>query len=148
MPRLRVLYLIEEYYKPALTVKIIGHQWYWSYEIRDFNLSFDSFIIPRNSLTKDSFRNLETDNYVCIPINRSIRLLITSQDVIHSWSVLSIGVKVDAIPGRLNQTFLFGRRPGLFFGQCSEICGANHRFMPIIIEFNNWKNFFKWLKSL
>jgi len=98
------------------------------------SLNFDSYMIPEDDLTGGSLRLLEVDNRVVLPINTHIRVLITSADVLHSWAVPSFGVKVDACPGRLNQTSVFIRRPGVFFGQCSEICGVNHGFMPIVIE--------------
>lgn len=146
IPSLRLLYLIEEYFDPSIRVKILGHQWYWSYEYTDFNIEFDSFIIPEDQILKSNFRLIETDNNFIIPNLIRIRLLVSSLDVIHSWTIPSLGVKIDAVPGRLNQIFLFSYRPGLFFGQCSEICGANHRFIPITLEVVSLKNFFNWVK--
>lgn len=131
-----------------ITLKTVGHQWYWSYEYADFlNIEFDSYIIPTNELQDNSFRLLDVDNRTVIPINSQIRTLITAADVIHSWTVPVLGVKADAFPGRLNQVNFFITRPGLFFGQCSEICGANHRFMPIAIESVKPNKFINWLKS-
>nr|YP_006576349.2 cytochrome c oxidase subunit II [Ixodes ricinus]AAX57511.1 cytochrome c oxidase subunit II [Ixodes ricinus]AAX57512.1 cytochrome c oxidase subunit II [Ixodes ricinus]AAX57513.1 cytochrome c oxidase subunit II [Ixodes ricinus]AAX57514.1 cytochrome c oxidase subunit II [Ixodes ricinus]AAX57516.1 cytochrome c oxidase subunit II [Ixodes ricinus] len=147
MPSLRLLYMLDESYSPSITVKIIGHQWYWSYEFSDFNIEFDSFMIPCNEMMKNSFRLLDVDNRMVIPFNSHIKFLISSADVIHSWTVPSLGMKMDAVPGRLNQSFSFASRPGLFFGQCSEICGANHSFMPISLEITSSNNFIKWLKS-
>ena len=148
LPSLRILYLIDETIKPLLTIKSIGHQWYWSYEYSDFNsIEFDSYIKPMNKSEKDIFRILDVDNRIIVPINTQIRMLITATDVIHSWAIPSIGVKVDAIPGRLNQANITIERPGIIFGQCSEICGANHRFMPIVIERINIKNFISWVNS-
>lgn len=145
-PSLRLLYLLDEINEPTVTLKSIGHQWYWSYEYSDFkNLEFDSYIIPTNELTENIFRLLDVDNRIILPINSQIRILITSADVIHSWTIPSLGVKVDGTPGRLNQSNFIINRPGLFFGQCSEICGANHRFMPIVIERVNTSSFIKWL---
>ncbi|YP_001096001.1 cytochrome c oxidase subunit II (mitochondrion) [Galendromus occidentalis] len=144
LPSLRLLYLMEETFSPNLTMKIIGHQWYWSYEYSDFNCSFDSFM--ENS--KEKFRLIETDNKIYIPMNTFTRLLITSADVIHSWTIQSMGVKTDAIPGRLNQINLYPSRPGMFYGQCSEICGANHSFMPICLKISNMNNFINFIKSL
>lgn len=148
LPSLRLLYLIEESFSPAITLKIIGHQWYWSYEYPDFNLEFDSFMLPITEIDKSSFRLLDTDRRTVLPLNRNTRFLITAADVIHAWTVPSLGIKVDAIPGRLNQLNSIPNRPGLFFGQCSEICGANHRFMPISLEITSLKNFFSWVKRL
>lgn len=135
LPSLRLLYLIDEILRPSLTIKTIGHQWYWRYEYSDFNnIEFDSYIIPTNDLKKNDFRLLDVDNRFVLPVYCKIRALITSLDVLHSWAVPSLGIKIDAVPGRLNQTNIFIYKVGLFFGQCSEICGANHRFIPIVVE--------------
>lgn len=147
LPRLRLLYLVDEIFNPAIRLKIIGHQWYWSYEYSDFNIEFDSFIIPDNELNENIFRLLDVDNRVIIPFNLNSRLLITSFDVIHSWTVPSLGIKIDAIPGRINQINFLAYRPGLFFGQCREICGANHRFIPICLEITSIDNFWNWIKN-
>nr|ABE47662.1 cytochrome c oxidase II [Jalmenus nr. inous PWV-01-W002] len=147
LPSLRLLYLLDELNNPLITIKSIGHQWYWSYEYSDFkNIEFDSYMI-QNYDNNNNFRLLDVDNRIIIPMNNNIRMLITATDVIHSWTVPSIGVKVDANPGRLNQTSFFMNRPGIFFGQCSEICGANHSFMPIMIESISIKNFINWINN-
>ena len=147
LPSLRLLYLLDELNNPLITLKSIGHQWYWSYEYSDFNnVEFDSYIINSNE-NINNFRLLDVDNRVVLPINNQIRILVTATDVIHSWTVPSLGVKVDANPGRLNQTRFFINRPGIFFGQCSEICGANHRFIPIVIERISIKNFINWINN-
>nr|YP_010179699.1 cytochrome c oxidase subunit II [Cryptotympana atrata]AWV83187.1 cytochrome oxidase subunit II [Cryptotympana atrata]QUV77442.1 cytochrome c oxidase subunit II [Cryptotympana atrata] len=146
LPSLRLLYMLDEVNNPMLTLKIIGHQWYWSYEYSDFfNIEFDSYMKPSNELDINEFRLLDVDNRVILPFSTQVRLLITSHDVIHSWTIPSLGVKVDAVPGRLNQTSTFINRSGLAYGQCSEICGANHSFMPIVIESINIKSFINWL---
>lgn len=148
LPSLRLLYLLDEINTPSITLKTIGHQWYWSYEYSDFlNIEFDSYIIPTNELENNSFRLLDVDNRIILPLNNQIRILITAADVLHSWTIPSLGVKVDASPGRLNQTNFFINRIGLFFGQCSEICGANHRFIPIVIEVIPTKFFIKWISN-
>nr|YP_010329429.1 cytochrome c oxidase subunit II [Haemaphysalis kitaokai]UNO53873.1 cytochrome c oxidase subunit 2 [Haemaphysalis kitaokai] len=147
LPSLHLLYLTDELFSSQISVKIIGHQWYWSYEYSDFNKEFDSFMIPEQEMSKNSFRLLDTDNNLIIPFNTSIKFLITSADVIHSWTIPSLGMKMDAVPGRLNQCFSFAKRPGLFYGQCSEICGANHSFMPISMEVIAMKNFIKFISS-
>nr|YP_010138708.1 cytochrome c oxidase subunit II [Compsilura concinnata]QQJ94221.1 cytochrome c oxidase subunit II [Compsilura concinnata] len=145
-PSLRLLYLLDEVNEPMITLKSIGHQWYWTYEYSDFlNMEFDSYMIPTNELSNNNFRLLDVDNRVIIPMNSQIRMLVTSADVIHSWTIPSLGVKVDGTPGRLNQINFFINRPGLFFGQCSEICGANHSFMPIVIESISTNFFIKWI---
>nr|ASY97599.1 cytochrome c oxidase subunit II [Pyrrhocoris tibialis] len=148
LPSLHLLYLIDEINKPLITLKAIGHQWYWSYEYSDFNkIEFDSYMKPTNELNMHEFRLLDVDNRVVLPMNTQTRVLITAADVLHSWAVPSLGIKIDATPGRLNQGTLFINQPGLFFGQCSEICGANHSFMPIVIEAVPANTFMNWLKS-
>nr|YP_009919015.1 cytochrome c oxidase subunit II [Ptychoptera minuta]QMP96595.1 cytochrome c oxidase subunit II [Ptychoptera minuta] len=149
MPSLRLLYLLDEVNDPALTLKTIGHQWYWSYEYSDFsNLEFDSYMIPTNDLDTSGFRLLDVDNRVILPMNTQIRILVTAADVLHSWTIPALGVKIDGTPGRLNQTNFLINRPGLFFGQCSEICGANHSFMPIVIESTPTNFFINWIHNL
>lgn len=148
LPSLRLLYLIDETTEPSITLKTVGHQWYWSYEYSDFNdIELDSYIIPTNSLAQNEFRLLEVDNRVILPYLTQIRLLVTAADVIHSWTIPSLGIKADAVPGRLNQLNVFFNRPGVFYGQCSEICGANHSFMPIRVEAINPRDFLNWVKS-
>lgn len=137
LPSLKLLYLMDEVVSPALTVKVIGHQWYWSYEYSDYEeetLGFDSYMVPSSDLTLGGSRLLEVDNKLVLPILTHTRFLVTGADVLHSFAVPSLGLKIDAVPGRLNQTGVFIKRPGVFFGQCSEICGANHSFMPIVIK--------------
>lgn len=145
LPSLRILYLMDEISNPFITVKAIGHQWYWSYEYSDYeDVSFDSYITPTTDLLPGQLRLLEVDNRIIVPINAPVRMLITAEDVLHSWAVPSLGVKTDAIPGRLNQTSFITSRPGLFYGQCSEICGANHSFIPIVIEAVPFQSFNSW----
>lgn len=146
-PSIRILYLIDESYTPFLTLKTLGHQWYWSYEYSDFSdKEFDSYLIPSDSREINNFRLLEVDNFIVLPFMLQVRNLVSSTDVLHSWTIPSLGVKVDAVPGRLNQINIILSRPGLYFGQCSEICGANHRFIPISLESINLKNFIEWIK--
>nr|YP_010722407.1 cytochrome c oxidase subunit II [Parnassius acdestis]YP_010729854.1 cytochrome c oxidase subunit II [Parnassius charltonius]WDV10547.1 cytochrome c oxidase subunit II [Parnassius acdestis]WEF74712.1 cytochrome c oxidase subunit II [Parnassius charltonius]WEF74777.1 cytochrome c oxidase subunit II [Parnassius acdestis] len=148
LPSLRLLYLLDELNNPLITLKSIGHQWYWSYEYSDFNnIEFDSYMIQYNKNIPENFRLLDVDNRIILPMNNQIRIMVTATDVIHSWTIPSLGVKVDANPGRLNQTSFFINRPGIFFGQCSEICGANHSFMPIVIESISIKNFINWINN-
>nr|UFI48557.1 cytochrome c oxidase subunit II [Amalda novaezelandiae] len=145
LPSLRLLYLLDEVGNCSLSVKTIGHQWYWSYEYSDFSsIEFDSYMIPSNELELGDFRLLEVDHRMVLPTQTDIRVLVTSADVIHCWAVPSLGVKVDAVPGRLNQLSFFIKYPGVFYGQCSEICGANHSFMPIVVEAVPLKNFMEW----
>ena len=160
IPSFSLLYSMDEIIEPLLTIKVIGHQWYWSYEFLDPNIlfklyyesldidakpikefkplevtcNFDSYMLTDDQLSKEnSLRLLEVDNKLYLPIETNVRLLITSADVLHSWAVPALGVKLDACPGRLNQTSLYIKRPGTFYGQCSEICGVNHGFMPIAV---------------
>nr|YP_009328033.1 cytochrome c oxidase subunit II [Trachelus tabidus]APC92676.1 cytochrome c oxidase subunit II [Trachelus tabidus] len=147
-PSIKILYLMDEIFYPMITIKCMGHQWYWSYEYSDFsNIEFDSFMVPTEELINNEFRLLEVSNRMVIPFNMQIRLLISSVDVIHSWAMPSMGIKVDATPGRINQSNLLAIRPGLFYGQCSEICGANHSFMPIVVESTSLKSFISWIKK-
>jgi len=149
LPSIRLLYLLDEVYQPSITIKTIGHQWYWSYEYSDFiNLEFDSYIIPSEEIKNRDFRLLDVDNRTVVPFNTQIRTLISAADVLHSWTVPALGVKADAVPGRLNQVNFYSTRPGLFFGQCSEICGANHRFIPISIESVPSFIFINWVKKI
>nr|ASU53071.1 cytochrome oxidase subunit II [Lambersaphis pruinosa]ASU53073.1 cytochrome oxidase subunit II [Lambersaphis pruinosa] len=146
MPSLHLLYLMDELKSPIMTIKIFGHQWFWSYEYSDFfNIEFESYMI--NNSQKENFRLIEVDNKTILPYKFNIRLLISSEDVIHSWTIPSLAIKIDAIPGRMNQINMFMNRPGMFFGQCSEICGINHSFMPIQIESINLNKFILWIKN-
>lgn len=153
LPSLVLLYTLEESIGiKSITLKIIGHQWYWRYNYPEYRnvknkefTEFDSYIKPLTSLISGEFRLLEVDNRVNLPKFSPIRLLITSSDVLHAWALPRLGVKADAVPGRLNQINLESNRVGVFYGQCSEICGANHRFIPIVvqfIEFKDWINTF------
>nr|YP_010241115.1 cytochrome c oxidase subunit II [Anneissia intermedia]QTH78845.1 cytochrome oxidase subunit 2 [Anneissia intermedia] len=145
-PSLQLLYLIDEINDPCLTIKVIGHQWYWSYEYTDYcDLDFDSYMVSLSDLFVGFPRLLEVDNRVVVPVQNSIRVLVSSSDVLHSWAVPSLGVKMDAVPGRLNQVTFLSPRSGLFYGQCSEICGANHSFMPIVVESVPFSVFEKWV---
>nr|YP_010982599.1 cytochrome c oxidase subunit II [Pseudodiaptomus hessei]WOH21597.1 cytochrome c oxidase subunit 2 [Pseudodiaptomus hessei] len=154
LPSLLLLYMLDESADTSLTIKTVGHQWYWSYEYSDFwslkmksNCEFDAYMIPSDSAEDNMFRLLDVDNRTVVPLNMHIRMLITAADVLHSWALPSFGVKADAVPGRLNQVKFMAQRPGLFYGQCSEICGANHSFMPIVVEVVSPKSFINWLIS-
>lgn len=149
VPSLHLLYLTDETRTPSLTIKAVGHQWYWRYEYSDFtNIEFDSYIVPTDDLKTGEFRLLEVDNRLVVPINLEVRILITAADVIHSWTIPRLGIKVDAVPGRLNQLGFTATRPGVFYGQCSEICGANHSFIPIAIEVVDSNSFINWTKNI
>nr|WKY18608.1 cytochrome c oxidase subunit II [Jonas distinctus] len=147
-PSLQLLYVLDETNSSSMVLKTTGHQWYWSYEYSDFlHMEFDSYMIPSNELDQAGFRLLDVDNRTVLPMNIQIRIIMTASDVIHSWTVPALSVKADAIPGRLNQASFLINRPGLYFGQCSEICGANHSFMPIVIESTSTNHFLNWIYS-
>lgn len=153
LPSFALLYSMDEIVDPALTIKALGHQWYWSYEYTDYNTSdepaiaFDSYMIADDDLELGQLRLLEVDNRVVLPVATHIRVLVTSADVLHSWAVPSLGVKCDAVPGRLNQLSLFMQREGIFYGQCSELCGANHGFMPIVVESVGLEDYLQWVAT-
>lgn len=140
VPSFALLYSLDEMVDPAVTVKAVGHQWYWSYEYSDYSqsdtdsIAFDSYMVADDDLELGQLRLLEVDNRVVLPVHTHVRVVITAADVLHSWAVPSLGVKCDAVPGRLNQIPLYIRREGVFYGQCSELCGVNHAFMPIVVE--------------
>nr|YP_009379232.1 cytochrome c oxidase subunit II [Embiratermes neotenicus]ARQ29932.1 cytochrome c oxidase subunit 2 [Embiratermes neotenicus] len=149
IPSLRLLYLMDEIHNPVMTLKTVGHQWYWSYEYSDFTkLEFDSYMMQQEDYQNNTFRLLDTDNRIVLPMNSPIRMIVTAADVLHSWTVPGLGVKTDATPGRLNQVSFSINRPGLLYGQCSEICGANHSFMPIVIESVSTNQFINWVSKM
>ena len=131
-PSFRLLYLLDEVTSPTITIKVVGHQWYWSYEYSDYvnesgdSIEFDSYMIPESDLEAGQFRLLDVDNKMVIPVDCHIRIIVTGADVIHSFAVPSLGIKIDATPGRLNQSSMLAERMGTFYGQCSEICGVWH----------------------
>jgi len=152
-PSFKLLYLLDEVVDPAITVKAVGHQWYWSYEYSDFvndqgeSLEFDSYLIPTDELDIGQLRLLEVTNRVVLPVSTHIRFILTAADVLHSFAVPSLGLKIDAVPGRLNQTSVLIERPGVYYGQCSEICGINHGFMPIVIQAVSLPQYLLWLNE-
>nr|QWS06172.1 cytochrome c oxidase subunit 2 [Clonostachys rogersoniana] len=152
-PSFKLLYLMDEVNDPSMTIVAEGHQWYWSYQYPDFInsdeefIEFDSYIIPDSDLEEGALRMLEVDNRVIVPELTHIRFVITSGDVIHAFAVPSLGIKCDAYPGRLNQVSIFINREGVFYGQCSEICGILHSSMPIVIESVNIDKFVQWLMT-
>lgn len=145
-PSLKLLYSLEAVPASSLIVKVVGHQWYWSYDFSDFEgVEFDSYMLPLERVSQ--FRLLDVDNRLVIPTGVLVRFVITAADVLHAWALPSLSLKVDAVPGRLNQIFSSPMGRGLFFGQCSEICGANHRFMPIVLESVPRALFKRWVLS-
>lgn len=153
VPSFALLYSVDEVIDPALSLKIIGHQWYWSYEYSDYidnsceSIAFDSYILPEDELSLGDLRLLEVDNRVVLPVDSHVRLIVTSSDVLHCWTIPSFGVKMDACPGRLNEASVFIQREGVFYGQCSEICGVNHGFIPIAVEALPIKQYVSWVSS-
>lgn len=153
-PSFRLLYLLDEVISPTITIKVVGHQWYWSYEYSDYvndsgdSIEFDSYMIPESDLELGQFRLLDVDNRVIVPVDTHIRVIVTGADVIHSWAVPSLGIKIDAVPGRLNQTSFLAERTGVFYGQCSEICGVWHGFMPIAVEAVSVQDYLAWIDSV
>ncbi len=153
IPSFVLLYAIEELIDPMITIKVIGSQWYWNYEYSDYfrnlgDINFDSYMIQTDELKKGDLRLLEVDNPIYLPVNTHIRVIITATDVLHSWAVPSLGLKVDAVPGRLNQISIYLKREGTFYGQCSEICGVNHGFMPIVVKGVSYDEYYNWLLNL
>ena len=151
IPSFKLLYYSDTIPKADLTVKAIGHQWYWSYEYPDHgNFTFDATILADDELKEGQPRLLEVDNRIVVPVNKVVRVQVTADDVLHAWAVPAFGVKTDGVPGRLNEVWFKAERTGVYYGQCSELCGVNHGFMPIRVdvvtaqEFNAW---ISWAKK-
>jgi cytochrome c oxidase subunit II len=149
IPSFSLLYAIDELTSPEVTIKVVGNQWFWTYEYTEFNaeILLDSYLVLDEDLALGSLRLLEVDNRLVLPVETPLRLLITSTDVLHSWAIPSLGVKMDACPGRLNQISVWVDRTGIYYGQCSEICGLNHAYMPIVIEAISMKDFIKYISN-
>jgi cytochrome c oxidase subunit 2 len=152
IPSFGLLYAMDDVIDPEVTLKAVGHQWYWSYEYSDYistvgKISFDSYMIPEAELTLGQLRLLEVDNSVVLPMGVYIRVNVTAADVLHSWAVPSLGIKIDAVPHRINSGIIFLQRTGVFYGQCSEICGVNHGFMPIVVKSVSVDNYLDWVNS-
>lgn len=151
VPSFSLLYSVDEIINPTITVKIVGNQWYWNQQYSDQEndekdtIIFDSYLLPESDLELGNLRLLEVDNRVVVPVNTHVRLIITSSDVLHCWTIPSFGVKIDACPGRLNESSLFVERQGTFQGQCSEICGVNHGFMPIAVDVVSLEDQVNWV---
>ena len=150
IPSFRLLYVSETIPKADLTIKAIGNQWYWTYEYPDYeDIVFDANMLLENELSDPKLRLLETDTQIVVPVNKVVKLQITSADVLHAWTIPAFGVKMDAVPGRLNETWFKANKEGIYYGQCSELCGAKHAFMPINVkvvsesEFDDWLDFAK-----
>ena len=147
IPSLRLLYKQDIIPKADVTIKAIGYQWYWGYEYPDQNIAFDANMIETKNLKPNQPRLLETDNHVVVPVNKVVKVLITANDVLHAWAVPSFGVKRDAVPGRINETWFKAEKEGVYYGQCSELCGSRHAFMPITVRVVSDKQYNEWLKE-
>jgi cytochrome c oxidase subunit 2 len=144
IPSFRLLYYQRDFPAPDMTVKAIGNQWYWSYEYPGQDISFDQYLKEKDKLQGDEMYLLATDTEVVVPVNKIVRVIVTANDVLHAWTIPSFGSKIDAVPGRLNETWFQATTEGLFHGQCSELCGKDHAYMPITVrvvaedEYNAW----------
>jgi cytochrome c oxidase subunit 2 len=153
IPSFRLLYILDELILPTITIKVTGHQWYWSYEYSDYEtesgdpIEFDSYMVPESDLELGQYRLLSVDQPVVVPENTHVRLIVTGADVLHDYAVPSLGIKIDATPGRLNQTSLLAERIGVFYGQCSELCGVWHGFMPTVVESVSVGDYLAWVDS-
>lgn len=148
VPSLKLLFFMDRTREADMTLKVIGHQWYWSYEYPDQgDFTFDSLMIPDDELEEGQPRLLAVDNEVVLPVGTNIRILVTSDDVIHSWAVPAFGIKTDTVPGRTNEAWVHIDREGTYYGQCSELCGVNHGFMPIAVRAVPKSEFDEWVES-
>ena len=151
IPSFRLLYILDELILPTITIKVTGHQWYWSFEYSDYEtesgdaIEFDSYMVPESDLELGQYRLLAVDNPVVVPENTHVRLIVTGADVLHDYAVPALGIKIDATPGRLNQTSLLAERIGTFYGQCSELCGVWHGFMPTVVESVSVGDYLAWV---
>lgn len=150
IPSFKLMYFADRVEDPDMTLKIIGHQWYWSYEYPDHgNFTFDANMVSAEDIAKDASlkRNMDTDLRVVLPVGKKVQLLMTATDVLHNWAVPAFGIKLDTVPGRLNETWVQINKPGVYYGFCSELCGVNHAYMPITVEAVSPEAFDKWVKQ-
>lgn len=150
VPSFKLMYYADRVENPDMTLKIIGHQWYWSYEYPDHgNFTFDAYMVDAEARKKDPSlkRNMDTDNRVVLPVGQKIQLLMTADDVLHNWAVPAFGIKLDTVPGRLNETWVEINKPGVYYGFCSELCGVNHAYMPITVEAVSQEDFDRWVEK-
>ena len=147
VPSFKILYKQDTIPKADLTIKAVGYQWYWGYEYPDENIIFDSYMIEEKDLKADQPRLLAVDNDVVVPVNKVVKVLITANDVLHAWALPSFGVKRDAVPGRINETWFKAEKEGTYYGQCSELCGIKHAFMPITVKVVSEEDYQEWLSE-
>jgi cytochrome c oxidase subunit 2 len=148
VPSFKLLYFSDRAVDAEMTLKAIGHQWYWTYEYPDNgDFEFDTVMLEDDERTADQPRLLATDNAIVLPVDTTIRLLTTADDVIHSWAMPAFGVKLDSVPGRLNETWFQIEAPGMYYGQCSELCGIRHGFMPIMVKAVSKADFKTWIEK-
>jgi cytochrome c oxidase subunit II len=148
IPSFKLLYFMDRVQEPEMTIKAVGHQWYWSYEYPDDGeFTFDAYLVADEDLQEGQPRLLATDNAVVLPVDTDIRVLITATDVLHAWAVPAFGVKTDAVPGRVNETWVRIEEPGMYYGQCSELCGDFHGFMPIMVRAVSKEEFEAWTQQ-
>jgi len=147
VPSFKILYKQDTIPKADLTIKAVGYQWYWGYEYPDENIIFESYMIEEKDLRADQPRLLAVDNEVVVPVDKVIKVLITANDVLHAWALPSFGVKRDAVPGRINETWFKAEKTGTYYGQCSELCGIKHAFMPITVKVVSEEEYQEWLSD-
>jgi cytochrome c oxidase subunit 2 len=147
VPSFKILYKQDTIPKADLTIKAVGYQWYWGYEYPDENIIFDSYMIEEKDLRADQPRLLSVDNEVVVPVNKVVKVLITANDVLHAWALPAFGVKRDAVPGRINETWFKAEKEGTYYGQCSELCGIKHAFMPITVKVVSEEDYQEWLSE-
>jgi cytochrome c oxidase subunit 2 len=147
VPSFKILYKQDTIPKADLTIKAVGYQWYWGYEYPDENIIFDSYMIEEKDLRADQPRLLTVDHEVVVPVNKVVKVLITANDVLHAWALPAFGVKRDAVPGRINETWFKAEKEGTYYGQCSELCGIKHAFMPITVKVVSEEDYQEWLSE-
>jgi cytochrome c oxidase subunit 2 len=145
VPSFKILYKQDTIPKAEVTVKAVGYQWYWGYEYPDENIIFDSYMIEDKDLKENQPRLLAVDNELVVPVDKVVKVLITANDVLHAWALPSFGVKRDAVPGRINETWFKAEKVGTYYGQCSELCGIKHAFMPITVRVVSEEEYNEWL---
>ena len=147
VPSFKMLYKQDTIPKAEVTIKAIGYQWYWGYEYPDENIIFESYMVKEEDLKENQPRLLAVDNEVVVPVNKVVKVLITANDVLHAWALPAFGVKRDAVPGRINETWFKAEKVGTYYGQCSELCGIQHAFMPITVRVVSEEDYAEWLSG-